>query len=75
MAVIPCSENVLHEMPAMAPVDPTQTSLFFADAPTVLGNSPGTEIGVPTMVSLVGSVLSIANMERVFDPALTAKRF
>jgi hypothetical protein len=69
------AEKVEQDIPATAPVEPTQTRLFFAEAATVLGNSPGMEIGCPTITSFVGSEVDIDIMVRVLEPALTAKRF
>lgn len=40
-----------------------------------MGNSPSVEAGWPTMVSFVGSVGQIVNIEIVFEPGLTATRF
>lgn len=37
---MPLLEKLAQEMPATAPEVPTQAILFFADAATVLGNSP-----------------------------------
>lgn len=71
----PFEEKEAQETPDLAPVAPTQTSLFFADAPTVTGKSPGTAAGAPTILSLVGFSGSIANMETVLDPALTANKY
>jgi hypothetical protein len=75
MAPSPAEENVVQEIPAFAPVDPTQTSLLFAEAATVFGNSPPTSTGEPTTVRLVGSWAEMAIMVRVSEPALTANRF
>jgi hypothetical protein len=52
---------------------PTQTVLCFSEAPTVLGNSPGTGTGVPRRVRWVGSVGEMRSMERVLEAAFTAK--
>jgi hypothetical protein len=67
-------QKLAQDIPATAPVVPTQTSLFFADAATVLGNSPGMETGLPRTVRQVGSSFDMAIMVRVLEPALTAKR-
>jgi hypothetical protein len=40
-----------------------------------MGNSPRVLAGWPTMVSLVGSVESMVNIDTVFEPGLTATRF
>ena len=74
IALIPCLENEEQLTPALAPVHPTQTRRCFIDAVTVVGKSPGTATGLPTIVRFVGSSRFIANMETVLDPALTAKR-
>ena len=59
-------------MPATAPVVPTQTNLFFHDAATVLGNSPGIAAVASMGVKSVGSWADMVIMERVLDPAFTA---
>ena len=71
----PLAEKVAQEIPATAPVVPTQASLFFAEAATVLGNSPGTATGFPTGEREVGSPDEIVIMVSVLEPALTAKTF
>jgi len=60
-------------MPALAPVVPTQASLFLADAATVLGNSPVRAAGSPTTVRQVGSDFETSSMVNVLEPAFTAK--
>lgn len=75
MAPMPSQEKEAQEIPAFAPVEPTHTRLFFVDAATVLGNSPPTSVGSPTMVSLVGWAGSMINMLTVFEPALTANKY
>ena len=72
---MPLPEKLAQETPATAPVVPTQAILFFTDAATVLGNSPGTLTGLPTRVNAVGSWFEIAIMVSVLEPGLTAKRF
>ena len=71
----PCREKEAHEIPALAPVVPTQASLFFADAATVFGNSPGMAKGLPTHESDVASLDDMVIMVRVLEPAFTANRF
>jgi hypothetical protein len=41
----PSLEKLEHDTPFLAPVVPTHASLFFAEAATVFGNSPGIETG------------------------------
>ena len=69
------SEKDAHEIPACTPVVPTQTSLFLAEAPTVVGKSPPTATGCPTRDSFVGSCWSMASILTVLSLALTAKTF
>jgi hypothetical protein len=65
----------LQDIPAAAPVVPTQASLFLDETATVLGNSPGIATGLPTRESCVGSLAAMENMLKVLDPALTAKTY
>jgi hypothetical protein len=67
------AENRLHATPAWAPVILTQTVLCFSEAPTVLGNSPGTGTGVPIRVRWLGFVGEMRSMERVLEAAFMAK--
>jgi hypothetical protein len=69
------ASKLAQEIPALEPVVPTQTSEFFMDAATVLGNVPGNAAGFPIRVSINGSSGEMANMETVLDPAFTAKIF
>jgi hypothetical protein len=75
MGPSPRAVNCEQETPATAPVEPTQTSEFLAEAATVVGNSAGMGTGSPTRRREVGFWGSMVSMERVFDPALTAKMF
>ena len=54
---------------------PAQTRLFFADAATVTGKSPGMATGLPIILRHVGSNELIQNIVSVLEPALTTKRF
>jgi len=54
--------------PFTAPPFRTQTIVAFALIATDIGNSPSDETGVPTIVNLDGLLLSILNIESVFDP-------
>jgi hypothetical protein len=45
------------------------------DSVTLIGNSPRVLTGAPTIVSLVGSVELMLNIEIVFEPGLTATKF
>lgn len=62
-------------MPALAPELATQAWERVVDSATLMGNSPRVLTGWPTMVSLVGSVESMVNIETVFEPGLTATTF
>ena len=62
-----------HETPVDAPVDETQTSLCFFETATLLGNSPGTDMGSPTRERSVGSESEIERMLSELEPAFTAK--
>jgi len=66
-------EKGAQDIPALAPVVPTQTRLFFDDAATVFGNSPGTVTGRPRIVTHVGSDEEMESMVSVLEPAFTAK--
>lgn len=69
----PLAENDAQDTPALSPVVPTHTSLPNIEAATVLGKVPGIAIGWPTVVKHVGSEDEMDSMDKVFDPALTAK--
>lgn len=71
----PWEEKDVQETPDFAPVVPTHTRLFFAEAATVTGKSPGTGAERPSVVSFVGSLAEIENIVRELDPAFTANRY
>lgn len=62
-------------IPALAPELATQAWFNVVDRVTLMGNSPSVSAGWPTIVSLVGSVESMVNIEIVFEPGLTATKF
>lgn len=62
-------------IPALAPELATQAWERAVERATLMGNSPRVLAGWPTMVSLVGSVESMVNIDTVFEPGLTATRF
>jgi hypothetical protein len=61
-----------HATPATAPELATQAWLRVVERETLMGNSPRVLTGWPTIVSLVGSVEEMENIEIVFEPGLTA---
>lgn len=61
-------------MPALAPELATQAWFKTVESATLMGNSPSVSTGLPTIVSLVGSLGSMLNIETVFEPALTATK-
>lgn len=71
----PCEEKDVQETPDFAPVVPTHTRLFLAEAATVTGKSPGTEADWPNAVSFVGSLAEIENIVRELEPAFTANKY
>ena len=74
MAERPLSpQKEAHAMPALAPVFATQAREWALDTARVTGKSPAVSMGEPIKISFVGSHGEILSMERVFEPALTAK--
>lgn len=61
--------------PALAPEFATHAREREDESATLIGNSPSVEAGWPIMVSCVGSVGEMANIETVFEPGFTATRF
>jgi hypothetical protein len=71
----PVPENDAQEMPALAPVVPTHTKLFFKEAAIVFGKSPGIVAGSPRRTRFVGSSWDICIILKVLEPGFTAKRY
>jgi hypothetical protein len=72
--VRPVEDMERQAMPATAPELATQAWLRVLEMVRLVGNSPRVEAGWPIMVSFVGSVEEIWNMEMVFEPGFTAIR-
>jgi len=70
----PLADMVRQATPARAPELATQATESFVERLTETGKSPSVDWGLPRQVSLVGSVGEMLNMERVFEPGLTATR-
>jgi len=70
----PAGDMEKQAIPATAPLLATQACLRVVEIVTLMGNSPRVLTGRPTMVSFVGSLGSIANIETVLEPGLTTNR-